>query len=422
MAQSRDESLPSRIELVVLACLSQKKPPSDAELGEVVQQLIAPGDSAEAARRRGTELLAGLVRRAWVTGDGEVPRKPKSAASRTLTESGKRALRIGFQLSKAPTWAQVRDKHLAAMALGIPPGSERAKKVCNETGLTATVLGARYGIHDAYTPVAVCDAVIADLLGMPRGNLTLEGIRAHILLRGVDRSAQGIPAPSPRGYVTKLAAWIASSSVGASENRGTVGSAAAKPRTQRKMSTALSRRWVCGEAQLPGTGPTDSATDKNAPPPGVPAQSKTDVRPTLLSSDSAPKTRPAGTSAEPLRAVPPTPPTSPGSAPNLLDVVRDTIPRVGADGRFGEKVYVSAIWHTIERDRKAGDLSLDHFKRWLLRANRDGWIVLARADLIGAMDVKQVNESEINDRGATFHFVLDQRNGASSSQRESHAG
>jgi hypothetical protein len=48
--------------------------------------------------------------------------------------------------------------------------------------------------------------------------------------------------------------------------------------------------------------------------------------------------------------------------------------------------------------------------------------VLARADLIGAMDARQVTESEINDRGVTFHFVLDQRNGASWSQRESHAG
>jgi hypothetical protein len=107
-------------------------------------------------------------------------------------------------------------------------------------------------------------------------------------------------------------------------------------------------------------------------------------------------------------------------APNLLEVVREAIPRIGAEGRFGEKVYVSAIWRSIER--KTGDLSLDHFKHWLVRANRDGQLVLARADLVAAMDAKQVDESEINDRGATFHFVLDPRSGASVSQRESHAG
>jgi hypothetical protein len=49
-------------------------------------------------------------------------------------------------------------------------------------------------------------------------------------------------------------------------------------------------------------------------------------------------------------------------------------------------------------------------------------MVLARADLIGAMDAKQISESEINDRGATFHFVLDQRNGVTPLLRESHAG
>jgi hypothetical protein len=106
----------------------------------------------------------------------------------------------------------------------------------------------------------------------------------------------------------------------------------------------------------------------------------------------------------------------------LLDVVRETIPRVGADGRYGsEKVFVSAIWRSIEQERRLADMSLDHFKRWLVGANRDGWLVLARADLVGAMDRKLVSESEIEDRGATFHFVLDQRNAAPVSRQGSHA-
>ena len=33
--------------------------------------------------------------------------------------------------------------------------------------------------------------------------------------------------------------------------------------------------------------------------------------------------------------------------------MREAIPRIGAEGRFGEKIYVSAIWRTIERDRMA---------------------------------------------------------------------
>jgi hypothetical protein len=418
MAQSRDESPPSRIELVVLACLSQTKPPSDADLGDTVQQFALPGESAEFARRRAAELLAGLVRRGWVTGDDEAARQRKPQSARKLTESGKRALRTSFQLSRAPTWAQVRDKHLPSLALGVAPGSEPATKACTESALTATVLGARYGVRDAATPMAVCDALIADLLGMPRGKLTLDRIRAHVLLRRIDRSARDVPSPDAEGsYAPRLATWIACSAVGASG-------------TQRKMARALVRRWVCGEPHPLGTSAADPVTGKatlstpaGAPPPsGVPVRPMGDGRTVTPSPESPPHVRPGAPANETSRSSPPAPPTTQTPASNLLQVVREVIPRIGAEGRFGEKIYVSAIWRTIERDRKAGDLSLDHFKSWLVRANRDGWLVLARADLIGAMDAKQINESEINDRGATFHFVLDPRNGASVSQRESHAG
>ena len=414
MAQSRDDSLPSRPELVVLACLSQKKPPSDEELGEAIQQLALPDQSAELARRRAAELLAGLVRRAWVTSDDDAPRRQardKVEPARKLTDSGKRVLRNSFQLSRTPTWAQVRDKHLPAMAIGVAPGS----KACTESALTAAVLGARYGVRDASTPMAVCDALIADLLGMPRGKLTLDSMRAHVLLRRLDRSARDVPSPDANsGYAPKLATWIACSAVGASG-------------TQRKMARALTRRWVCGEPHPLGTAASDPVANKAAPstpasaPPSA-VQPAADARTPAPGQESPPRVRTGSPANDPPRSPPPAPPATQPSVSNLLQVVREAIPRIGAEGRFGEKIYVSAIWRTIERDRKAGDLSLEHFKSWLVRANRDGWLVLARADLIGAMDARQINESEINDRGATFHFVLDPRNGASVSQRESHAG
>lgn len=419
MAQSRDESTPSRPELVVLACLSQKKPPSDAELGEAIQQLALPGESAELARRRAIELLAGLVRRAWVTGDDHAARQRNPQAARKLTDSGKRALRTGLQLSRTPTWSQVRDKHLPALALGVAPGSEMSKKVGSESAWTAVVLGAQYGVPDAFTPMAVCDALIADLLGMPRGKLTLDSIRTYVLLRRIDRSKWDVPGRDAKGgYAPKLATWIACSTVGASG-------------TQRKVTRALARRWVTGVLQRPGTDGTSPVTSKATPatpagapvsPPAVAAPPAGNGRGPNPGPESSPRTRPADSSQEPPRPPPSGPTSTQSPVANLLQVVRDAIPRIGSEGRFGEKVYVSAIWRTIERDHKAGDLSLDHFKNWLVGANRDGWLVLARADLIAAMDAKQIHESEINDRGATFHFVLDQRSGASISQRESHAG
>ncbi len=57
----------------------------------------------------------------------------------------------------------------------------------------------------------------------------------------------------------------------------------------------------------------------------------------------------------------------------------------------------------------AFEITLDDFKKKLLEANRRGLLTLMRADLVGAMDPAEVAQSEINDRGATFHFVSSNR-------------
>jgi hypothetical protein len=81
---------------------------------------------------------------------------------------------------------------------------------------------------------------------------------------------------------------------------------------------------------------------------------------------------------------------------------------VSATGRFGkDKVFISAIWKEISGDARIGQMGLPAFKRWLINANRDRVVDLARADLVDAMDRTLVKESEIEDRGSTFHFVID---------------
>ena len=52
-------------------------------------------------------------------------------------------------------------------------------------------------------------------------------------------------------------------------------------------------------------------------------------------------------------------------------------------------------------------LTKQEFHRLLLEANRQRLLELARADLVGAMDRQEVADSEIEDRGATYHFVRD---------------
>lgn len=75
-------------------------------------------------------------------------------------------------------------------------------------------------------------------------------------------------------------------------------------------------------------------------------------------------------------------------------------------GRFGRnKVFIAAIWRDVHS--KFPGMTRAEFDQQLLAANRRRLLVLARADLVGAMDDAEVADSEISDRGANFHFVLD---------------
>lgn len=87
-------------------------------------------------------------------------------------------------------------------------------------------------------------------------------------------------------------------------------------------------------------------------------------------------------------------------------VVLDAIPSVPRSGRYGErKVFIAAL-HDRVVDRLR--LSPDEFKRLLIDMNRRRLITLARADLVAAMPADLLRRSEISDRGADFHFVIDE--------------
>jgi hypothetical protein len=110
-------------------------------------------------------------------------------------------------------------------------------------------------------------------------------------------------------------------------------------------------------------------------------------------------------------------------APTALDLelatlVRRALGTVDAGGRFGQrKVFIAALWRAMLRvdasavRRLAGD-ELVTFKRWLvgaqrLESDRTPLVVLARADLVAAMDSALVADSETLADGASYHFLLD---------------
>ena len=86
--------------------------------------------------------------------------------------------------------------------------------------------------------------------------------------------------------------------------------------------------------------------------------------------------------------------------------VRD-VARAARDGVFGDrKVFISSVWDELRRHPTWSSLTLDEFKSRLVRAHRAGDVVLARADLVGALDPALVAASETPTDGTSFHFIV----------------
>jgi hypothetical protein len=101
-----------------------------------------------------------------------------------------------------------------------------------------------------------------------------------------------------------------------------------------------------------------------------------------------------------LDSQPTPPPAEPDDQAAFVARVLDAARAADAAGRFGEdKVFISHVW------RKTGDGELAAFKERLLAAQRAGLVTLTRADLVAAMDPRDVAESEISYRGSSFHFL-----------------
>jgi hypothetical protein len=88
------------------------------------------------------------------------------------------------------------------------------------------------------------------------------------------------------------------------------------------------------------------------------------------------------------------------------EVEPDPTPDGRARGRFGDrKVFIAAIRREL-RATWYGSLPRAAIDELLLRAHRERLLVLARADLVAAMDPDEVRDSEIVTDGARFHFVV----------------
>lgn len=73
---------------------------------------------------------------------------------------------------------------------------------------------------------------------------------------------------------------------------------------------------------------------------------------------------------------------------------------------FGpNKVFIASVWESLASDPELCPLGADGFKALLVEAHHRGLLDLSRADLVAAMDPRDVAASETRHRNATYHFI-----------------
>ncbi|HET7504734.1 MAG TPA: hypothetical protein VFK02_27115 [Kofleriaceae bacterium] len=358
---------------------------------------FAPSELTPAAWR---ERLAEVV--------DELKRQDVLDAGHRLRDADELGRRFGK--TTARSWRELADRVLPGVGLGIAPedGKLRARLAGREAW-AAAIVGRRLGLWvDGPPPslTAMCDALVWRELGLGGKPKRLPPeVRAHF----IQRVLHSEPGPAER-----LVRVLAAREVGA-------------PRPElRALCDALVRGWLVGRtidathpgepdavpvASSPAAAPAVEAAPEKAPPeeaalegsPGkaTPEESAPDESAPEEIEDRAPEE--SEPDEAPLaEAMPATEAEPPSFAGDVMAAVAAT-----TEGWFSErKVFISAVWRELRRNPRWSELSLDELKRRLVDAHRTGELVLARADLVAAMDPELVAASEITTDGATFHFLV----------------
>jgi hypothetical protein len=274
-----------------------------------------------------------------------------------LTDEGRRAGLAALGVAVLPgkvDWRTVK-KYLLAPALGFSLSTTKlaAETVLDTKRVRARILKQRYKlpIGDHPTLVQAADALAWRALGVDtKEPLTLEGIRTLLLNRELG-------ATKPQAHDSALA-QLAARAVGA------------RRADANELQMTVLRQWAAGvEVVLPVS---DSKVANGAAEV---------VKPTVAE----------------VRV--------PEYDDNAFAELVLTAARTSPTGRFGEnKVFISHIFRKLlEGGAVVADSNV--FKERLVAVHRDGLLSLSRADLVGAMDPKDVASSEARYLGATFHFV-----------------
>lgn len=89
-----------------------------------------------------------------------------------------------------------------------------------------------------------------------------------------------------------------------------------------------------------------------------------------------------------------------------LEILRIRNIASDCETRFGRKTWIGPVYR--EYCQRFGYVDRNEFNDWLLQANRDDHITLARCDLAGVASADLISDSEIVTKYQTLHFIVDE--------------
>ncbi|MCP3064262.1 hypothetical protein LXT21_36360 [Myxococcus sp. K38C18041901] len=277
----------------------------------------------------------------------------KKKSGMTLTSAGLNRVLQFLRLEQLPkglTWKKLKATYLLANSLDITPSKATLTRLNDADGVRAAVLARHHPEVGEGEPSLsqIRDRLLWRQLGVETERpFSLSAVQAHLLGKMLDTEVK-----NPRKAVEQLAARAA----GATRADAEI------------LRLTLLRQWFLPEQPPAPTRDAGSAPNRTSAP-------------------------------APTRAPAP-PPTAlvESFAAHVLSVAR-ALPT----GRYGrDKVFISHVWRALQPEWS----NREAFDAALLEANRSQHLSLTRADLVSAMDPKDVAESEVHSYGARFHFVV----------------
>jgi hypothetical protein len=366
MTSSAPDVVPDRLDVLLLARLRMYEKPQKGDALATNLYRYAPSTVAITSwRERVVLALQRLQARQILT------------SAMQLAAEDELQRRIGPHTVKR--WDHWADRILPGLGLGIRAEDAKAHaRLSRPNGWTAAIAARSLGLWTNGPPptfVSVCDALVWRELG-------LDGVpqecpvkvRAHFLRKQV----ADIP-----GKPDRLVRLLATRAV-----------ESPNPELD-TIRACLIRRWLVGR-ELDAS--TARAPSPSAAVPNIVAEAESSASATLAAP--APLVVEDGTRRGSHE------PDASAKRRLLVEDVR-RVAQEARDGVFGDrKVFISTIWDALHALPRWSALERDDFKAKLVEAHRKRELVLARADLVAAMDPEFVAASETRADGATFHFVV----------------